>query len=318
MKNYTHKKEKNNTLLLLWLALPLLSLALYILHIASGYKNTDGILFIAYENSYPLILLAEYTLITLMLIPFILKAKHNEELSIHLLPLLLISALGMMRIDSSVQIAGDKADHAPAIMFIIFFAAILIMAFSGHTVSGAAGTLIGTALYPAFGIAFSPFIAASSFIFNDSNKKEKKASVIINGAVCATALIYGIIRLDPQEFSFSRKYIPVLLLCAALIAFFGIKKEYSLIPLGILPLLPLAAGIFAGVFPTALFTLSASVAPLAVILTVCALTDGSEKIKGHALSIVHNPVLYVVLSVFIIHTAFPIFANPGYFYDYYM
>lgn len=319
MKKNIRQKEKINTPLFLWITLPVLSIAFFIITLTSGITDSEGRTHLYYTENYPFILLAEYTAVTLMLIPFIVKAKKSKELSLYLLPLMLLASLGMMKIDILSKSAADgTADCSSAVMFIIFYAAVLIMAFSGHTLTGTAGTLIGTALFPAFGIAFSPFIAAASFILNDRNEKEKKISVIANGVFCLAAISYGIIKLTPREFSFSKKYIPVILICAALILFFSLKKDYPLIPLGVLPLFPLGAGIFFGAFPTPLFILSASISPLAIILLTCALSDGNEKIKGYALSVVHNPVLYIILAVLILHTAFPIFVNPGFFGEAYM
>lgn len=311
-------KKIHNEKYYLWLTIPLLSLALYIMHIVSGLFNSTGYAFIAYTPDYPLILFAEYLAVTLLLIPFIIKSKGNEMLSVYLLPLMLVSALGMMRIESSVLITSSEADHSPAFMFVILLVSLIIMALSGHTITGVAGIITGTAFFPVFSLAFAPFIAAASFLFSDSKKNEKKISVILNCIFCLAGIIYGISRLSTSEFSFSKKYIPILLIAGILAVFFILKKEYTFIPAAVLPLFPLASGIFFGAFPTPLFTLSASIAPLVLLMGTSVIMGENEKLKGHAQKLVHGPASYIVTAVFILHTAFPVFVNPGYFLDIYV
>lgn len=317
MKNTSvNKKTKQNNLL--WLTVPVLSLAFYILHIASGYRISSGAILIGYSWSYPIILLAEYAAVTLLFIPFIIKSKKSDDIFIYLLPVMLISSLGMMRIDSDIKITSPEADHSPAVMFIILILTLIITAFSGHTLIGAAGTIAGTVFFPAFGLAFSPFIAAAAFLFNDKNEKEKRISVILNIILSVASAVYSIIRLDAVDFSFSKKYIPVIFLIAAISVFFVIKKDYRYIPVALLPVFPLAAGVFFKSFSTELFTLSASVAPFVMLTGTCALSEADKKITGYAQRLVHNPAMYLIVAVFILHTAYSVFVNPGYFRNVYI
>lgn len=313
MKN----KTKNHSRILFAL-IPLTALALYIMRIVSGYNNSEGRVYIGYTAAYPLILFAEYTLITLLFIPFIKYSKKHNELSLYILPLMLFSALGMMRTDANEMITSREADHTSAIMFIILFAVLVIMAFSGHTVTGAAGTVIGTAFFPAFGLSFSPFIAAAAFLFSDKNRKEKTVSVILNSVSFAAAAVYCVIKLEMTEISFNKKYIPVLLLAAALVIFFSLKKEYKLLPLAVLPLFPLASGILFGAFSTPIYTLAASVAPTVLTLGTAVTAGNNKKLKGYAEKYLHNPVVYIIVAVFILHTASSIFVTPGFFRDVYV
>ncbi len=307
------KKQNINYSGILFLMIPLTALALLVLKILSSYDISEGAAFVRYTDNYFLVLLGEYALISVFFIPYILKSKNNGELNLYILPLMLFTALGMMRIDADRMITSEEADHTPAIIFIILFISIIIMAFSGHTLTGTAGTAIGTVLFPAFGLAFSPYIAAAAFLFNDKNRKEKKISVILNTALSVAASVYSIIKADMVEFSFSKKYLPVLFLAAFLFVFFLLRKEYKLIPLALLPFFPLISGLLFGTFPTPLFTLSASVAPSVILLGTASLTDGNEKIKGYAQTLAHNPAFYIITAVFILHTACPLFVNPGFF-----
>lgn len=318
MKKYAsdNKKSKHHSSLLF--TVPALSLALYILRIISGYDTSGGVIFIGYAVNYPLILFAEYMIVTLLFIPFVIKSKNADETRLCILPLMLISSLGMMRIDADTMITSREADHSPAIMFIILTATLVIMAFSGHTATGAIGTFLGTALFSAFGLTFSPFISAAAFLLGNKNEKEKKISVIINLVFSVAAAVYGIIKIESVDFSFSKKYIPVLFLVAVLSVFFAAEKEYGYIPLAVLPVFPLVAGIFFGSFPTELFTLSASVAPTVMLLGTVSLKETDKKITGYAQKLVHNPILYIIAAVFILHTAHPIFAAPGFFRDTYI
>lgn len=316
MKKNIKKKKKNHIKIFL-IMLPLTALALYILHIASAYDTSDGVIFISYSSTYPLILLGEYALITVLLFPFILNSKKEPELNLFILPLMLFGALGMMRLDSATPVTSTEADYDPSIMFIILFITLVVMAFSGHTLSGILGTLTGTALFPAFGICFSPFITAAAFIFNKEKKKEHLVSTILNGALSVGAFIYGAIKLEITDISFSKKYVPVIFLALAFAAFTLFRKEYKLLPLSILPLFPLLSGMAFGTFPTPLFTLSASVAPFVILLGTAALKGENEKITGYAKELSHNPVIYIIVAVFILHTADVKFVNPGYFRHFY-
>lgn len=313
MKNKTKNHNK-----ILFALIPLTALALYVMRIASGYNNSEGVIYIGYTSAYPLILFAEYAVITLLFIPFMLKAKKDERLNTYILPPMLFAALGMMRIDADKMITSREADHAPAIMFIIFFAAIILMAFSGHTVTGTAGTIIGTAFFPAFGLSFSPFIAAAAFLFSDKNKKEKTVSLIFNSVSFAAAAVYCIIKLEMTEVSFSKKYIPALFLAVASAVFFSLKKEYKLLPLAVLPLFPLVSGILLGAFATPIYTLAASVAPTVLTLGTAVTAGENEKLKGYAEKLLHNPALYIIVVVFILRTASSIFVAPGFFRDVYV
>lgn len=306
------KKKKDFFIPKLIILFSLTALALYILRIASSFNFSNGLICVSYNSTYYVILLGEYALITALLIPFILKEKKEPELNLFILPLMLFGALGMMRLDSATPVTSTEADHAPSIMFIILFITLVVMAFSGHTLSGILGTLTGTALFPAFGICFSPFITAAAFIFNKEKKKEHLVSTILNGALSVGAFIYGAIKLEITDISFSKKYVPVIFLALAFAAFTLFRKEYKLLPLSILPLFPLLSGMAFGTFPTPLFTLSASVAPFVILLGTAALKGENEKITGYAKALSHNPVLYVIVAVFILHTAGAMFVNPGF------
>lgn len=312
------KKTKVNHTARLSLMIPITAFALYIIHIISGFDNSEGVAHIAYESSYPFILLGEYAFITALFIPLALKAKKTEELGIFILPLMLFSALGMMRIDSDVNLMSGEADHSPSLMFVILFITLIIMLLSKHPVTGAVGTVAGTVFFPAFGLAFSPFIAAASFLTECKNEKEKKLSAVTNCLFSVAAMIFCIIKTDAQEPNFSKKYIPVIFLVFALSVFFLIKKEYKLLPLSVLPLFPLISGIVFGSFPTDTFTLAGSVAPLAVLLGMCCLFGDNKKITGYAKKLTHDPVIYIIIAVFILHTAGCHFYNPGFFRDRYI
>ena len=316
------KQKKTNYTKILFLTIPLLAFVLYVLKLVSGYNNSDGAATVAYNNTYPLLLFGEYALITLLFIPFITNAKKEGEINLYILPLMLFSALGMMRIDAvnltNKLTTSSSADYGPSVMLIIFFITLLIMFFSKHGIAGAAGTLCGALIFPAYGICFAPFVAAAAFLYKTEKKKEHTASVILNGFVSTAAFVYAVIRLEANEFSFDKKYVPVIILVTALAVFFAVKKEYKLLPLASLPLFPLAGGIFFTCFPTPVFTLAGSVAALVLLLGTVAVTDANEKIKGYALSLVHNPVAYIITSAFILHTAALLFVNPGYFRDVYM
>ncbi len=312
------KKEKTNNTGILFLIFPLTALALYIMLTVSGFNNSDGVPFTRYTDNYPLVILGEYTLITVLFIPFIIKAKADSKLNFYILPLMLFSALGMMRIDADTMITSSEANRSPAIMFIILFTSLTVMAFSRHTAAGIAGTLAGTAFFPAFGLSFAPFITAAAFLIKDKNKKEKTVSVLLNSLVTLAAAIYSVIKLEITEVSFSKKYIPAIFLSAVLFIFFTAKKEYKLIPLAALPLFPLITGILFGTFSTPLFTLAACVAPLVIIIGTASTAGGNEKLKGYAQKLVHNPAVYIITAVFILHTACSVFVNPGYFRDAYI
>ncbi len=306
-------KKKENFTKILFIIIPLTAFALYILHLVSGFSNSDGRIYISYNSMYPVILLGEYALITVLLFPFILNSKKEPELNLFILPLMLFGALGMMRLDSATPITSTEADHAPSIMFIILFITLIVMAFSGYTLTGILGTITGSALYPAFGICFSPFVAAAAFLFNKKKGKKYRISIILNGVLSLGAFIYGALKLEITDIAFSKKYIPVIFLVLVFSAFTLFRKEYKLLPLSVLPLFPLVSGMVFGAFPTPLFTLSASVAPFAILLGTAALKGENEKIKGYAKSLSHNPVIYIIVAVFILHTAGAYFVNPGFF-----
>ncbi len=314
MKNKKKRLDKN---LIFFLTIALTAVAAYTVHIVSGYSSSEGQAFILYSTKYPLILLGEYAAVTVLLLPFI-KNEKSEQLNLYIIPLMLFAALGMMRVDAAEPSIMTADTHNPALMFLILFAALTLMIFSGHTLTGLAGTLSGTLLFPAFGMAFAPFIAAAAFLFEDKNKKEKKVSLILHGVFTLAALIWGIIKSDLAPTDFSKKYIPVILLVVMLAALILIKREYRLIPLAALPLFPLLSGILFGAFPTPLFTLSASVSPLVILSGAAAITEKNKKIKSCAEFIVHNPAIFAVTAVFILHTANVIFVIPGNFRNIYM
>lgn len=306
------KKAKVNYSAALFLMLPITAFALFIIHLISGFNNSDGIAYIAYTASYPFILFIQYAFITVLFIPLVKKSKNDTEISIYLFPLMLFSALGMMRIDSVSGINSAEADFAPSIMFIILFVTLIIMLLSKHPVTGAAGTVIGTAIFPVFGLAFSPFIAAASFLTECKNEKEKKLSAVTNCLLSVAAIIFCIVKTEITEPNFSKKYIPVIILVIASALFLLIKKDFELLPLSALPLFPLISGIFFGAFPTEIFTLAGSVAPFAVLLGMCSLFGENKKITGYAKKLTHNPVIYIIIAVFILHTAGYHFYNPGF------
>ncbi len=312
MKKNSHGHNK-----ILFILLPVTALALYTVHIVSGFNYADGTVHTMYTDSYPLILLGEYILCTALLLPFTVNSKDENGLDVYILPLMLFSALGMMRIDSTALITGDSADHSPAIMLIILLVSLVLTAFSGHTAAGAAGTLTGTLLFPAFGLCFSPFIAAAAFLCKDSSETEKRISVLLNTALSLAAAVFSAIRLEMQEPSFDKKYIPVLAAVAADALFFALKRDLSMLPLSLLPLFPLAAGVFFNAFPSAMFTLTASISPLVLTLGTAALR-GNKKTEGYALSLVHSPACYIIVSAFILHTAACYFVLPGTFRDTYV
>ncbi|MBR2410778.1 MAG: hypothetical protein IKB08_03540 [Clostridia bacterium] len=312
------KKTKVNHTAGLLLMIPITAFALYIIHIISGFNNSDGIAYITYESSYPFILLGEYAFITALFIPLALKAKKTEELGIFIFPLMLFSALGMMRIDSDANLTSGEADHSPSLMFIILLVTLIIMFLSKHPVTGTAGTVAGTVFFPAFGLAFSPFIAAASFFTECKNEKEKNLSVVTNCLFSAAAMIFCIIKTEAQEPDFSKKHIPVIFLVIVFTVFILTKKAYELLPLSTLPLFPLLSGILFGAFPTDTFTLAGSVAPFAVLLGMCCLFGDNKKITGYAKKLTHDPVIYIIVAVFILHTAGCHFYNPGFFRNWYI
>lgn len=312
------KKTKVNHTAGLLLMIPITAFALYIIHIISGFNNSEGIAYITYESSYPFILLGEYAFITALFIPLALKAKKTEELGIFILPLMLFSALGMMRIDSDANLISGEADHSPSLMFIILLVTLIIMFLSKHPVTGAAGTVAGTVFFPAFGLAFSPFIAAASFLTECKNEKEKKLSAVTNCLFSVAAMIFCIIKTEAQEPNFSKKYVPVIFLVIVFTVFILTKKAYELLPLSTLPLFPLLTGILFGAFPTDIFTLAGSVAPFAVLLGMCCLFGDNKKITGYAKKLTHDPVIYIIVAVFILHTAGCHFYNPGFFRNWYI
>ena len=315
MKKQSKKKDPKK---ILFLILPLTALVLYILRLVSGMGNSDGVTYIIYTNNYPFILLGEYVLTVLLFFPFLTKADENGDDSVHIISLMFFAALGMMRIDSNTPITGLDADHAPAVMFLILFATLILMVFSKIPLTGAFGIAAGTLFYPAFGISFAPFIAAASFFCNGKDKSKGLIYGIINTAHCAAAAVYGIIKLEVCEFTFSKKYIPVLIAVIALMVFFAVKKDFSLLPVSLLPLFPLFAGIFFNAFPTPLFTLAASIAPLVITSGSLALRGSDKKIQGYAQALVHNPVCFIVIAAFILHTAAYGFYLPGHILDTYM
>lgn len=310
-KNISTKKSKQNNLLLI--TVPLLSLSLYAFHIMSGFEDSGGTSYIAFNSFYPVLLFIEYTAATLLLLPFIIKAKNDSKISDFLIPLILISSLGMTRLDSDTYIENTKADYSPFIMFIIFFVTLIIMALTKTTLTGLLGTLAGTAAFPSFGIAFSPFIVAATLLFSDKNQKTKKLSVILNGILSLICTVYGIIRLKKPDLSFTRELIPVILIIAVLSFVFIIKKDYELLPLALSGIFPLTAEIIFGLLPTPALTLSAVVCSFTAVFGTSVFLSGNKKTEGYAQKIVHNPALYIVIAFFILHTTYVIFMLPGTF-----
>lgn len=311
-KKITTKKQSNyNTFLTV--SVFIASAVIFIFRLYWGYNNANGSASIIYSKKYPIILFFGYLLVSILILPFIRKTKADAEHKLHIIPLMLFSALGMMKIDSVSQIKSENADYSPAVMFLIFLITLIITAFLGHSIIGAVGIIVGTAFFSAFGICFAPFIVAFAYICENEEKKEHLISLILNSATGILAIIYAVIRLDVIEIEFSKKYIPASLLTLALIIFFTVKKEYKLLPLSCLPLFPLAAGMIFGSFPTPLFTLSASVAPLVILFGTAALTEKNKKIKDYAEFLSHNPIIYIIIAFFVLHTAYAAFTNPGFF-----
>lgn len=318
MTDMEAKKNQQKQNLILALMLPFTAVLLFSLKLFWGYSNSEGIPFTGYTSYYPLLLLGEYALTVLLFVPFLTKLNKAQELSVYILPLMLFASLGMMRIDAVTQTVSSQADNSPSFMFLLLFFILDIMAFSGYTLIGAPCSVIGTLLFPAFGLAFSPYITAASFLFRDNSKAQKKASVLINSLTGIFCIVYSIIKLEASEFSFSKKYIPAIFLIAVLLIFFTVKKAFSLLPLALLPLFTLASGIFFVSFPTPMFTVAAVSASLTLTFGMAVFSGGNEKIKGYAQKIAHNPAIYIPVAVFILHTAYYIFLAPGFFRDTYI
>ena len=315
--NKKQNKKSNNHNIILFAAMTVSALALFILKAFSSFDTSEGIIHLMVPWSYPVVLLGEYALVTVLFIPFITPLNKNHNLNVYLLPVMYFSALGMMRIDSrSPDITTP--DHAPAIMLLILLITILIMAFTKITLAGIAGSIVGTAVFPAFGLAFTPFIALAAFLIKDRDEKVRKTSVIANGILSLACSVFTIIKQDITEISFSKKYIPVILLSLLMIIFFAVKRELSLIPLGILPLFPLITGLLYGAFSSPLLTLSASITPLVILAVITATAGENKKIEGYAQKIAHNPAAFIIMTVFILHTAVPIFSSPGFFRNAYI
>lgn len=312
------KKQKLRHNLILFISLPLVALALFIMNAVSGYDTSGGTEYIHYEASYIWLLLGEYTVCTLLLLSFNIKADKESHLNAYILPLMLFASLGMMRIDSPVRITSAQADHTPSVMFLILLVTLVITALTSAPVLGAMGTVTGTLIYPAFGLCFAPFIAAAAFLTGSKNDSGRRLSVILNTVLSTAAAVFSVIKLERTEPSFDKRYIPVLIAVAAMLIFFAVKKEFRLLPLSILPLFPLAAGIFFGVFPTASFTLAASIAATVITLGSVILKGNNEKIKGYAQALVHNPGCFIIIAAFILHCVSARFLNPGYFRGSYM
>ena len=304
---------------ILFLSVPLMALILYVIKLISGYTNSEGTIYIGYTSYYPLILLSGFVFVSLLFIPYIIRSKNEEQLGIHLIPLMLFACLGMITTDADTMITSREADYSPMIMFLIFFVTLTAAAFSGYTLICLIGTTAGSIFFPAFSMCFAPVLTAAAFLLKDKSPLLKRISVILNGLLTAVFAVLHIVKSEAaSELSFSKKYIPAILFAVFIAVFFILKKEWRLVPLCILPLLTLLTGIFYNSFPTPLLTLSVSVTPSAVLFFTSALTDGNEKIKGYALKIVHNPLYYILTAVFILRTAYPLFVAPGFLRDVYV
>ncbi len=318
MNDKNKNKKYNNHNIILFAAMTVSALALFILKAFSSYDTSEGMINYLVSWSYPVVLSGEYALVTALFIPFITPLNKNHSLNVYLLPVMYFSSLGMMRIDSEIPGNMDAADHAPAIMFLILLSTLTIMAFTKITLTGIAGSVIGTAFFPAFGLGFTPFIAAAAFLIKDKDEKTKKASVTANCILSVACSVFSIIKQNLTEISFSKKYIPVILLSLLIVIFFAVKRDVAFIALSILPLFPLVTGILYGAFSSPMLTLSASISPLVLLSGITAITGENKKIEGYAHRIVHNPAAIVIITVFILHTAVPIFSNPGFFRDSYI
>ena len=265
-----------------------------------------------YEPTYILLLLTEYVIVTGLLMLFLMKSREHEELHCYLLPVLLISSLGMLRLTGEAQMTSSQADLSCAFMYIILTASLTAMNVSGYTLPGCAGIISGALLFPAFGITFAPFIAAGAFLIEEKVKSIRSISLILNTLCAAGAAVYSVIRLDASTAAVSHKYILVIVMCIAAAFYFTVKDSISFTPLALLPLIPLAAGVFFNAFPTTEMTLSASVAPLVLLLGASAASGRNKKMQSHAEDIVHNPAAYIVLVIFILRTSATGFYSPGF------
>ncbi len=314
MKN---KRKNADSRLLFFTVTVITAAAAFTLRLVSAFNNSDGQATLLYTDSYPLILLGEYAAVTALLLPFI-KKSGSPTMQIHLIPLMLLTALGMMRADAPEASVMTADTHTAAIAFLIFFASSALIFLTGHSLTGLAGAVAGTLVFPLFGITFAPFIAAAAYLSPEKNKRERKISLALHGIFTLAAAVWGIIKANFSYSGFSAKYIPVLLLTALLAVLIIMKKEYRLLPAALLPLFPLLSGIFTAAFPTALYTLSASIAPLVLVLGLCALTGRNETVRVYAERLIRSPAAYIITAVFILHTCFVIFALPGTFRSTYL
>ncbi len=308
------KKQNTYDNRILSLSLPLAALVIYFLYLFFGFNNSSGSSNVSYTHAYPFILFFGYTFTVILCYIYIIKCKKESTLLIYTLPLMFFASLGMMRIDSAVAIISTQADYYPPIMFLVFFLSLIIMGFSSHTLTGAVFTVGASLLWPVFSLTFAPFITASVFVLTDKSKREKQISVTVNLLALVLCAVYAIIKLTPSEdIVFHKEYIPVIILVAISTALSVFYKKIKLIPFALLPLFPLISGIFFNAFPTEIITLSACVAATVIFTGNIILTSGNKEIKSLTEKLLQNPLIYIAIAYFILHTAFSMFSLPGIF-----
>lgn len=295
----------------------LLTLAFFILRFFSGADNSDGYYHIIYTVSYLITAFIQHILVLICVLSFLPKAENSDKFNERILPLILISGLGMMRSDAPVLTEYENADKTPAFMILILLMTLTVQSLSKITLTGAAGIIAGTLYSPYFGLAFSPFIFAAVFLLEDKNPLLKKISAAVNGSLCIASAVYSVTGRTGSDLSFHKEYIPVLLLVITLTGFFIYKKDHSLIPLAVLPIFPLFSHIFTGAFPTELFTLSASIAPTVLLFGTAVIGGSSLKLKEYAKKILCNDFLYLAVILFILFTVNILFTAPGSFRETY-
>lgn len=311
------KNNHPNSIKTMFICYTLLTAAFFIMRFFSGADTAGGFYHIIYTVGYVIVAFIQHILILFCVFLFLLKFRNEPELSERVLPLILVSGLGMMRIDAPVLTEYENADKTPAVMTLILLFTLVIQAFSKITLTGAAGIIAGTLYSPYFGLAFSPFIFAAVFLLEDKNPILKKISAAVNGILCIAAAVYSVIKRTGTDISFKKEYIPVLLLVIVLTVFFIYKKDLSSLTFAFLPLFPLSVHIFTGAFPTELFTLSASIAPAVLLFGTAVIGGSSLKLKEYAKKILCNNFLYLAVILFILFTVNILFTVPGSFRETY-
>lgn len=310
-KNYINQtKKKNDTALTLGILFVCLS-ALYCLRLLSSTDTMAGYCFVKATNVYPLLLLGEYVCTFLVFLPLFVKKDIDKTLSVFLSPVLMLVTLGVMRLDSDVMISDSEADFIPSVSFLCFAAVLISAAFSKLPFVTNVGNIVLCILFPSFSLTLSPCLTAAGFLFDEEKPLFKKISAAVNLLTTAAFAVIYIVNAEKYEFSFGKKHVLVLLFSLCCIAYFAFKKNYSLCALGLLPLLALTAGIFFRAFPTENFTLSVCVAGVTLTAGLAAISGKNQKLKEYALTLVHTPSVYIILSAFLLHVSFCLFTVPG-------